>query len=585
MSARLTIEAGEGHPSACDLVPGQPVTLGRHPHNSLVLQDALASRWHALLVHDQGRWLLLNVGAPVNGTLLDGQPLSQATLLEHNQVIEIGDTRLRLELPPPPATSSTVPETPFRADELTALCQFMAAAVAESDATALVRRGLQLLLEHTQAALAGFLSLDLETPVPRLILPEHAQVDHELSRHLTQQVQKDWRVVWLAGGDSRQPESDSLAPLSDALCLPLGTAAAPLGALHLYRTRGSFGDRQRRLAEVLAGHLANCLRLLRTRRTLEAENLRLRGYRPAAEELIGDSPALQSLRDFIQRVAGRPANVLIQGETGVGKELVALAIHRASPRRDGPLVVVNCAAIAAALPEAELFGHCQGAFPGADRDRPGLFQQADEGTLFLDEVGELSMDCQAMLLRVIEGKGFRPVGASRDSQTDVRVLAATNRDLERLAREGKFRPELYYRLRMLEVRVPPLREHKEDIPALVHFYLDRLGQELRRPLAITDAALRRLADHDWPGNVRQLWAVLEGTAVLGDGDTLDADALRMPTQTPFPGLNLGELESWAIREALRQTGGNVTQAAKILGVVRDTLARRMKLRGIHRKEA
>lgn len=585
MIAQLQIEVGQGQPSSCELVPGQAITLGRHPQNTLVLHDEHASRWHAMLVHDLDRWMLCNIGAPVNGTLVDGKAISQPTALASGQSIEIGDTRLRVLLDsasPPPAMA--VPETPLRADELTALCQFMTASLEETDASSLLRRALQIVLEQAQATWAGFLSLDSEAPVPRLILPERTPLDVNLSRQLTQQLQRDWKTVWLVGRDPNQSLSDSLAPYSDALCLPLGTASAPLGALHVYRTTGAFGERNRRFCEVLAGHLTNCLRLLRARRTLEAENLRLRSHLPVAEQLLGDSQAMRELRDTIDRVACRNSNVLIQGESGVGKELVALALHRLSPRRDGPLVVVNCAAIASTLPEAELFGHCKGAFTGADRDRPGLFLQADEGTLLLDEIGELPLDCQAKLLRVIEGKGFRPVGATAEIQTDVRVLAATNRDLEQLVREGKFRQELFFRLRVIEIRVPPLREHVEDIPVLVRFFLERLSRELRRPLDIDQEALGRLEEFSWPGNVRQLWAVLESTAVLSDRTRIDAGNLRLPSPASSPTLNLDELEGWAIREALKQTRGNVTKASKILGIVRDTLTRKMKLKGIERKE-
>src|SRR5208283_6167364 len=198
-----------------------------------------------------------------------------------------------------------------------------------------------------------------------------------------------------------------------------------------------------------------------------------RRVRPA-EELTGASAGMKKLRQVIARAAPRLSTVLIRGESGVGKELVALALHRQSPRRAGPLVVVNCAAFPTTLLEAELFGHCKGAFTGADRDRPGLFQQADEGTLFLDEIGELPADCQAKLLRVIEGKGFRPVGATSEVQVDVRIIAATNRNLDEEVRQGNFRADLCFRLQVIPIEVPPLREHAEDIPALVEFFLAKL---------------------------------------------------------------------------------------------------------------
>ena len=257
------------------------------------------------------------------------------------------------------------------------------------------------------------------------------------------------------------------------------------------------------------------------------------------------------------------------------------------------MVVLNCAAIAPTLIEAELFGYRKGAFTGADRDHPGLFQQADEGTLFLDEIGELPMDVQAKLLRIIEGKGFRPVGATAEVKVDVRIVAATHRDLAKEVRENRFREDLNFRLQVIPIRVPPLRDHAEDIPALVDFFLSRLAVECRRKVSLTDSALRRLQSYSWPGNVRQLRSVLECSVALGDRDTLDVADLRLPDEVSGgrsadaasqpASLDLEELETWAIRQALQRTGGNITQAAKILGCVRDTLASKIKKKGIDPK--
>lgn len=595
--ARLTVIAGEATPQVCDIAADGPVSLGRHRTNAMVLHDEHASRHHAEITFDGAAWRVDNVGAPLNGTRVNGLRIARPTTLEDGSEIGIGDTRLRFSLVPadeaptaekPKDGPAEVPDdisTLLLADELTALCNFMTASVEAADATTLIRRALETVRRHTGAVLVGFLSLDPEGPVPKLIVPEEGQVDTHLSRHLTQRVQQSGQTVWLAT-DKGADTSDSLGPFADALCLPVKAGGASLGALHAYRSTALFTERHKKFCEVLAGYLANSLHVLRARRILEAENSRLRGHTPAADQLIGASPVMQSLRQRISRAAPRPATVLIRGESGVGKELVALALHRQSPWRDGPLVVVNCAAIAATLPEAELFGHRKGAFTGADRDRPGLFQQADEGTLFLDEVGELPLDCQAKLLRVIEGKGFRPVGATAEVHVDVRVIAATNRDLERDVKRGAFRQDLYFRLQVILVPVPPLREHLEDIPDLVRHYLDKLAFDCRRQVMLTDAALQRLAEYSWPGNVRQLWAVLESAATMTDSPILDAADLPLPPETlgPLaPTLNLDDLETWAIRQALKRTKGNVSQAARILGVVRDTLTNKMKKKGISRE--
>src|SRR5262249_30692935 len=205
-----------------------------------------------------------------------------------------------------------------------------------------------------------------------------------------------------------------------------------------------------------------------------------------------------------------------------------LALHRQSTRREAPLIVLNCAAISPSLVEAELFGHCKGSFTSATADRPGVFQQADDGTLFLDEVGELSLDCQAKLLRVIEGKAFRPVGATAEVETDVRIIAATHRDLEKEVREGRFRQDLYFRLRVVYIPVPSLREHPEDIPPLVEHFLKKLSAECGRRVQLSGAALQRLQSYFWPGNVRQLRTVMENDVGMNDTDTIQADDLLLP---------------------------------------------------------
>jgi len=627
MLARLTITAGEGFPPVCDLPPRQPVALGRHRANTIVLQDKHASRRHAEVFAEGGSWFIRDCGT-LNGTKVNGERIQEPTPLRHGHEIGIGDTRLRFTLvaaptaPAPPAREPAPPAPPrpaaascpggngltrakpeddsgsnlktlLQADELSALCTFMAASVEETSPRALVERALALVHSHTWATVTGFLDFDPENPLPKLVLPELASVDIHLSRKLTQQAEREGRLVWLDAEHGPRHQEDSLLSFSDALCVPLLAEGAPLGALHVYKSGSTFTEPQVRFCEVLAGYLANSLRLLRSRRTLEAENGRLRGHSPAAgHELVGDSAALQQVREHVVRVAPRPCTVLIVGESGVGKELVAAALHRESERADGPLVTVNCAALPASLVDAELFGHEKGAFTGADCARPGLFRQADEGTLFLDEIGELSLETQAKLLRVIEGKGFRPLRAEEEVHVDVRVVAATNRDLERMVREGQFRGDLYFRLG-IPIRVPPLREHAEDIPALAAYFLRKLSVEYRRPLRLTAAALARLQRYPWPGNVRQLRAVLENAVAMTDKGTLEASDLRLPDVEPqpegaitgpavLPTLNLQELEIEAIRQALRRTAGNVTAAAEVLGIHRDTLTLKMKRYDVRR---
>jgi transcriptional regulator with PAS, ATPase and Fis domain len=294
---------------------------------------------------------------------------------------------------------------------------------------------------------------------------------------------------------------------------------------------------------------------------------------------------MEQVRHQIRRLSDGPCTVLVFGESGVGKELVALALHRQSARHRGPLITVNCAAISGNMAESELFGHVRGAFTGATRDHPGFFAQADMGTLFLDELGELSLDMQAKLLRAIETKKFRPVGARADVRADVRILVATNRDLEQEIREGRFRRDLYFRLTS-HIVVPALRDHLEDVPELVQHFLNYLNKEYRKRVALSDAALERLQTFCWPGNVRQLRSVLEGAVALAaEHGTIHATDLHLTDNlsglvTDRPeSLNLVELERWAIRHALAQTNNNHTHAARVLGIHRDTLITKLKKYG------
>jgi DNA-binding NtrC family response regulator len=595
MRARLTIEQGKGIPAVLNLAPFPPVTLGRSRENTVILHDEHASRQHAQIYFDQGQWFVRDLDT-LNGTYVDNTRITEPATLADNQVIGIADMRLRFSLLEEISLTKTPPQFPVLeaglrmagavdqngtslwADELATLYEYMIATVEEKDAAAVVERTLQTVARKTRATVCGFLNLDPDNPLSKKVYPQSAEVDAQLSRHLTVRVQQTGRTAWLMAGAGEISSSDSLASYRDALCVPLKADGTALGALHVYREQGGFSQREVRFCEVVAGFAASSLTLLRLCRSLEAENSRLRLHTPVSEEIIGSSPAMQTLRQAIARAAASSATVLIHGETGAGKELVALALHRRSPRCNGPLVVANCGAIAESLLESELFGHCKGAFTGAAANRSGLFQQADDGTIFLDEIGEMPLESQVKLLRAIEGQSFRPLGATRDVRVDVRVLAATNRNLEREVKEGRFRQDLYFRLRVIYIAVPPLREHAEDIPELVEYLLRKIACPNAPSRKITPATLARLAEYSWPGNIRQLRSVLENAAIMGEGDTIDVCDLSLPDMTapPATAMTLADLEAWGIRRALDKTAGNVSQAAKTLGIGRDTLAKKIK---------
>ena len=326
----------------------------------------------------------------------------------------------------------------------------------------------------------------------------------------------------------------------------------------------------------------------------EIERLREEGGRPAGVEgIVGSSRAMEDVIRKIRLVAPTRMNVLITGESGTGKELVARAIHALSPRRGRPFLPLNCAAIPETLLESELFGYERGAFTGATSSRPGKLESAEGGTLFLDEVGDVSLGIQAKLLRAIEQKEVQRVGGAQALQVDVRILAATNQDLKGRVEEKAFREDLFYRLNVFGIAVPPLRERREDIPRLCEHLLARIGEEGGvPPKRLSPAALKNLMTHRWPGNVRQLRNALETATLVGQGDTIEPGDLPpevarevIPPSSPEPiplpaSRTLTEIERDAIRDALAKTGGNKTRAAKLLGIGLRTLHRKVKEYGI-----
>ena len=333
------------------------------------------------------------------------------------------------------------------------------------------------------------------------------------------------------------------------------------------------------------------------RSSLRKENRQLRalvGTTPSRSNLIGESPAMLAVYERIERAARVNSTVLILGESGTGKEMVARHIHFEGNRQKKPFVVVNCAAIPDSLVESELFGHEKGAFTGADVSRPGKFEDANTGTLFLDEIGDMQLESQAKLLRVLQDGVVERVGSSKTRQVDVRVIAATNRDLRERVAQGEFREDLYFRLEVLPVDLPPLRERMEDLPRLVKHFREKLGKKIgiEAPMMGPDVldAFRR---YRWPGNVRELEHTLEQLIILANSDTILAQDLpgkfRQHVETsgeidlPPGGLSLEELEQDLIRQALERSGGRIKEAAELLGLTYKTLQYRLKKHEIDRK--
>ncbi|HVR19630.1 MAG TPA: sigma-54 dependent transcriptional regulator, partial [Polyangiaceae bacterium] len=316
--------------------------------------------------------------------------------------------------------------------------------------------------------------------------------------------------------------------------------------------------------------------LERTRLRRETSDLRSRlEERYSFENIVGSSQEMQLVFKSVAQIAPSRATVLISGESGTGKELVAAAIHHRSPRASGPFVRLHCAALAETLLESELFGHERGAYTGADRKREGRFEQANGGTLFLDEIGEISLSTQVKLLRVLQEREFERVGGNQTIHTDVRVIAATNRDLKAMVVAGRFREDLYYRLNVINLILPPLRQRSSDVPALAMHFLRRYAEENAKTItSISDAALTLLVNHAWPGNVRELENVIERAVVIAEGDSLEPQHLppelaassRRGGAPVIPGATMDELERFAIMKTLESVGGSTSRAAEILGI-------------------
>ena len=330
-------------------------------------------------------------------------------------------------------------------------------------------------------------------------------------------------------------------------------------------------------------------------RNLRDENVRLKeelGKKYNWDNIVGRSPVMQNIFASVMRVAPSRATVLLAGESGVGKDLIARAIHFHSPRRDRPFVKINCTALPENLMESELFGYEKGAFTGANLSKAGKFEQADSGTVMLDEIGDVPGNIQVKLLRVLQEREVERLGSNKTLHIDVRVIAATNRDLRAALEDGTFREDLYYRLNVVPIEVPPLRERKEDIPYLAKYFVEKIGKENGSHVrGITDAAIDKMMQYSWPGNVREIENVIERSIVMTTGEQLDADDIRLDMnlrpraqaagEMGLPeGMSLDQYEQELIRTALKQANNNKSQAARLLGLTRNSLRYRLTQMGI-----
>ncbi len=642
----LVQKLDDGFGDVYPLLPGRRHTVGRAPDNTIVLRDDLCSRYHAEVVQDAAGWAVRDLGS-LNGTSVNedrvakrevplrpldvvrfgrtvmlfvatldqlpdlppgpAQPPGQAEGLEITR--RLGRTKYLAQPPTPPdqATVHTPPglaaqaETARQATAALAVLYKLALDMAEAQTPAdLADLAADALLRGTPAEVGAVLAVkdgrELE-PVAYRTRAESKATYHKVSQFVSQEVLSGKQAILAedVARDAHLRNRESLAELraTSLICAPVLADGQTLGLVHLYRT----GSGPRLIADDLEFALAVAHQLgavwhrLRRQAGLTLENQALRDQLRVETEMVGRSPALKRVEEQAARVAATRATVLIRGESGVGKELVARAIHFNSPRKGAPFVTLNCAALTETLLESELFGHEKGAFTGATERMIGKFEAADGGTIFLDEIGEMAPGTQAKFLRVLEGHPFERVGGNTPIQADVRVVAATNRPLEDAVRAGTFRKDLYFRLQVVQVEVPPLRERVEDVAAIAEHFLKRFARETGRKVrGFTPAALRKLEAYHWPGNVRELRNVVERAVALGTGPVIDeADIWLSPleaggheTAEEYEPVSLEEVEKRHILRTLEHTDWNKSQAAAILGIERSTLDRKIKGYGLQK---
>jgi Nif-specific regulatory protein len=509
----------------------------------------------------------------------------------------LGHTRFLT--PIPPTNSSEQTPAPHNLNrELSLLYRLALDMGSAGDIQELASIVLAGLLEGSPADVGAILSVKGDQ---KLEVLDHRQRDPDVkgyrpvSEYVSNEVLRSREAILAVdiAGDRYLKNRGSVADIgaTSLICAPVMFQDKVQALIHLYCTKPNKGLDAENLefAMAVAKHLGAAIHQMNRQLSLTAENRSLRDQLRVESELVGASQPIKAIENQIARVAGTNATVLIRGESGSGKELVARAIHYSSPRKDGPFVCLNCAALTETLLESELFGHEKGAFTGATDKKIGKFEAANHGTIFLDEIGEMNIGTQAKLLRVLEGHPFERVGGGTQIRVDVRVVSATNQQLEKLLQEGTFRRDLFFRLQVIEIRVPSLRERRSDIPLLAEHFLKRFVRETGRKIrGFTPLALKKMEEYHWPGNVRELRNVVERAVALGLGPTIDAPDIwlsSLEASGPVPLLQqpvayepmpLEEVEKRYILETLRHTDWNKSQAASILNIERSTLDRKIK---------
>jgi Nif-specific regulatory protein len=613
--AELEVIAGPLKGSTVSLEEDQ-VSIGREPSNQVSLLDAAVSRHHCLIRREDDQFKIQDLDSR-NSTFVNGIPITERVLASGDE-IKIGNSLFVFVLPEAGNEGSAssvefdktdtdaastiilrrqdarylgeldkVKPTARTVRDLNALLRVSKTVNSVRGLAALEKQVIELIFEVSPAERAAILLYDQGQEECSSVFgwdrrsgPNHAV---QVSRSIVSQVLSEGVAVLC--NDLPMAEAfasaDSVVArqIRSVLAVPLEVFERILGVIYLDASEPAvrFDENDLQLLTAIGSIAASALDNARRMEWLEEENRRLQSEMNVEHNMVGESPRMREVYQFINRVASKDSTVLIFGESGTGKELVARAIHRNSGRANNPCVAINCAALAESLLESELFGHEKGSFTGAIAQKKGKLEIAEGGTVFLDEIGELAPQLQAKLLRVLQEREFERVGGTRTIKLDVRLIAATNRDLEDEVKKGRFREDLFYRLNVVSLRMPGLRERREDISLLVSYFAAKYAKRANRNiLGISPQARAFLLNYDWPGNVRELENAIERAVVLGSSDLIlpeDLPEVILEKAEPAGSAIVNAFHD-AVRDAkkhiiitaVEQTGGNYTEAAKLLGL-------------------
>jgi transcriptional regulator with GAF, ATPase, and Fis domain len=628
---RLAVTAGPAKDTVIPLTQDE-ASIGRDPNNVVAISDPSVSRKHCLLRREtDGRFQIVDLESR-NGTVVNGVTVKEQWL-RHGDEIATGDSVFvflveeddrvlpasRVEFDDRKPTAETrvinpkdvvylqpdrllreLPSSSPLARNLSALLKISRVVHAIRDLEELQAQLLDLIFEVVPAGRGAILLGDgANSEFNSLYARTRQAGQHQLvrvSRTIAQHVLKENVAILgvdIAASDAlRDVESLAASEVRSLLCVPLSVFERTIGCIYLDSTTSvnRFHEDHLQLMAAIAGVSAVALDNARRAQWLEQENQRLSLEIRQEQNLVGESARVKEIFQFLARVGPTDSTVLIEGESGTGKELAARALHRNSRRRQKPFVAINCAAIPETLLESELFGHERGAFTGAASQKKGKLEVAEGGVVFLDEIGELAPALQVKLLRVLQEREFERVGGTHPIKIDVRVIAATNRDLDDAVRKKEFRQDLYYRLAVVKLTMPPLREHREDIPMLTRHFIQKNAKRCKvKPKPVSREAMAALVSYDWPGNVRELENAIERALVMGSSDTILLEDLpeSLVEQQPPGGMSEGqyhasvkELKKQLIMNAVEQTRGNYIEAASVLGVHPNYLHRLIRNLGL-----